>query len=180
MKHHDQKQAGREEFTWLILPYHHSSLKEVRTGTWRQDWCRGHGGVLLNALLHMTLRFVLFCFVLFCFVLFFPDRVSLCSPGCPATHSVDQAGLKGIHLSFSSLAFLIYLTQSHYVVQAIRLQSLKWSAYTHVSPCVEVTAISDFYLRSQTYLTFPHPTGQLAPNTLLINSTPPVSQQHTF
>jgi hypothetical protein len=23
----------------------------------------------------------------------FQDRVSLCSPGCPGTHSVDQAGL---------------------------------------------------------------------------------------
>jgi hypothetical protein len=41
--------------------------------------------------------FVLFCFVLFCFVLFFrqgSDRVSLCSPGCPGTHSVEQAGLE--------------------------------------------------------------------------------------
>jgi hypothetical protein len=42
--------------------------------------------------------FVLFCFVLFCFVLFcfvlFRDRVSLRSPGCPGTHSVDQAGLE--------------------------------------------------------------------------------------
>ena len=27
-------------------------------------------------------------------VLFFQDRVSLCSPGCPGTHSVDQAGLE--------------------------------------------------------------------------------------
>jgi hypothetical protein len=27
-----------------------------------------------------------------CFV--FPDRVSLCSPGCPGTHFVDQAGLE--------------------------------------------------------------------------------------
>jgi hypothetical protein len=28
-------------------------------------------------------------------VFFFPqDRVSLCSPGCPGTHSVDQAGLE--------------------------------------------------------------------------------------
>jgi hypothetical protein len=36
--------------------------------------------------------FVLFCFVLFCFV--FQDRVSLYSPGCPGTHSVDQAGLE--------------------------------------------------------------------------------------
>jgi hypothetical protein len=31
----------------------------------------------------------------FCFVLFaFQDRVSLCSPGCPGTHTVDQAGLE--------------------------------------------------------------------------------------
>jgi hypothetical protein len=38
----------------------------------------------------------LFCFVLFCFVLFclFLRPVSLCSPGCPRTHSVDQAGLE--------------------------------------------------------------------------------------
>jgi hypothetical protein len=36
---------------------------------------------------------VLFFVVLFCF-LFFRDRVSLCSPGCPGTHSVDQAGLE--------------------------------------------------------------------------------------
>jgi hypothetical protein len=43
--------------------------------------------------------FVLFCFVLvvalFCFVLLiFRDRVSLCSPGCPGTHFVDQVSLK--------------------------------------------------------------------------------------
>jgi hypothetical protein len=30
---------------------------------------------------------------LFCFVLFFQTG-SLCSPGCPGTHSVDQAGLE--------------------------------------------------------------------------------------
>jgi hypothetical protein len=28
------------------------------------------------------------------FLLVFQDRVSLCSPGCPGTHSVDQAGLE--------------------------------------------------------------------------------------
>jgi hypothetical protein len=27
-------------------------------------------------------------------LLLFQDRVSLCSPGCPGTHSVDQAGFK--------------------------------------------------------------------------------------
>jgi hypothetical protein len=30
---------------------------------------------------------------LFCFFVF-QDRVSLCSPGCPGTHFVDQAGLE--------------------------------------------------------------------------------------
>jgi hypothetical protein len=39
--------------------------------------------------------FVLFCFVLVLFFLFFESgRVSLCSLGCPGTHSVDQAGLE--------------------------------------------------------------------------------------
>jgi hypothetical protein len=43
------------------------------------------------------LCFALLCFALLCFALlwlFFLDRVSLCSPGYPGTHSVDQAGLK--------------------------------------------------------------------------------------
>jgi hypothetical protein len=30
----------------------------------------------------------------FVYFLFFRDRVSLCSPGCPGTHFVDQAGLE--------------------------------------------------------------------------------------
>jgi hypothetical protein len=33
-------------------------------------------------------------FVLFSFVFVFRDRVSLCNPVCPGTHSVDQAGLE--------------------------------------------------------------------------------------
>jgi hypothetical protein len=40
---------------------------------------------------------VLFCFgfwVWFGLVWFFRDRISLCSPGCPETHSVGQAGLE--------------------------------------------------------------------------------------
>ena len=36
--------------------------------------------------------FLFFVFWVFCFV--FQDRVSLCSPGCPGTHFVDQAGLE--------------------------------------------------------------------------------------
>jgi hypothetical protein len=33
-------------------------------------------------------------FFFFFLVLVFQDRISLCSPGCPGTHSVDQAGLE--------------------------------------------------------------------------------------
>jgi hypothetical protein len=40
---------------------------------------------------YMTVN-TLFCFVLFRFV--FRDRVSLYIPGCPGTHSVDQAGFE--------------------------------------------------------------------------------------
>jgi hypothetical protein len=35
----------------------------------------------------------LFSFDTFFFSLDFPDMVCLCSPGCPGTHSVEQAGL---------------------------------------------------------------------------------------
>jgi hypothetical protein len=38
--------------------------------------------------------FVLFLFIQFFGFGFFGDRVSLCSPGCLGTHSVDQAGLE--------------------------------------------------------------------------------------
>jgi hypothetical protein len=34
------------------------------------------------------------CFLFVCLFVCFPDRVSLYSPGCPGTHSVDQAGLE--------------------------------------------------------------------------------------
>jgi hypothetical protein len=41
-------------------------------------------------------------FFLFFFFSFFPDRVSLCSPGCSGTHSVDQAGLELSNLPASA------------------------------------------------------------------------------
>jgi hypothetical protein len=37
--------------------------------------------------------FLSFSFSFSFFILVFRDRVSLCSPGCPGTHSEDQAGL---------------------------------------------------------------------------------------
>jgi hypothetical protein len=45
--------------------------------------------------LSLTSVFSFFLFLFFSFFLsfFFLDRVSLCSLGCPGTHSVDQAGL---------------------------------------------------------------------------------------
>jgi hypothetical protein len=49
-------------------------------------------------IIYYVSRFLFVCFLFFClFVcLFFVfwDRASLCSPGCPGTHFVDQAGLE--------------------------------------------------------------------------------------
>jgi hypothetical protein len=43
----------------------------------------------------LSLSFFSFSFSLFFFFfLVFRDRVSLCSPGCPGPHFVDQAGLE--------------------------------------------------------------------------------------
>ena len=33
IKHHGQSNLGKKMFPWFMLPYHCSSLKEVRTGT---------------------------------------------------------------------------------------------------------------------------------------------------
>jgi hypothetical protein len=41
-----------------------------------------------------TIPCICFCFFIGFFFFFFRDRVSLCSPGYPETHSVDQAGLE--------------------------------------------------------------------------------------
>ena len=43
--------------------------------------------------LWFSFLFVVFVFFVFVVVVF-QDRVSLCSSGCPGTHSVDQAGLQ--------------------------------------------------------------------------------------
>jgi hypothetical protein len=42
----------------------------------------------------LVLFFVVVVVVAVVISLVFRDRVSLCSPGCPGTHSVDQAGLE--------------------------------------------------------------------------------------
>jgi hypothetical protein len=47
----------------------------------------------LQIILTMFIIIIIIIIILFIF-LFFRDRVSLCSPGCPETHSVDQAGLE--------------------------------------------------------------------------------------
>jgi hypothetical protein len=42
----------------------------------------------------LSIEFYFILFYLFIYLFVFQDGVSLCSPGCPGTHSVDQAGLK--------------------------------------------------------------------------------------
>jgi hypothetical protein len=50
--------------------------------------------ILAFFFLSFFLSFSLSFFLSFYLFLVFRDRVSLCSPGCPETHSVDQAGLE--------------------------------------------------------------------------------------
>jgi hypothetical protein len=49
------------------------------------------------------LEFLFYFILFFCF---FRDRVSLCSPGCPETHFVDQAGLELRNLPASASQML--------------------------------------------------------------------------
>ena len=49
--------------------------------------------ILLESRTFYSFGVVLFCFGLVWFLVF-RDRVSLCSPGCPGTHFVDQAGFE--------------------------------------------------------------------------------------
>ena len=50
--------------------------------------------------------FLFFLFPFFFFLLFFLDRVTLYSPGCPGTHSVDQDVLKLRNLPASASQLL--------------------------------------------------------------------------
>jgi hypothetical protein len=55
-------------------------------------------------LVFSTFIFVIYfiCIYLFIYLFIFQDRVSLCSPGCPGTHFVDQAGLELRNLPVSA------------------------------------------------------------------------------
>ena len=60
MKNHDQKQLGEERVysasasPALFITKGHQGRSSHRSGTWRQELCKGHGGVLLTALLPMA------------------------------------------------------------------------------------------------------------------------------
>jgi hypothetical protein len=56
------------------------------------SWCCPQ--VLSTLVIEMGFLLLLFVLFLFGLVLVFRDRVSLCSPGCPGTQSVDQADLE--------------------------------------------------------------------------------------
>jgi hypothetical protein len=60
------------------------------------QWCLNMNLISPQTLKQPTFSLFLFCFCLFVFgfIFVFWHRVSLCSPGCPGTHSVDQAGLE--------------------------------------------------------------------------------------
>jgi hypothetical protein len=75
---------------------------------------------LLRHCTHAMCRQTLF----FLFVCFFQDRVSLCSPGCPGTHSVDQAGLelRNLPTSASQVLGLKVCATTARLRQALRIK----------------------------------------------------------
>jgi hypothetical protein len=87
---------GKKGLTQFTLLHCSLSLKSQdrnsdRAGPWRQEPMQRRGWGLLTGLLSQACSTC----SLFLFVWFgFQDRVSLCSPGCSGTHSVDQAGLE--------------------------------------------------------------------------------------
>jgi hypothetical protein len=74
----------------------------------------------------------LFHIFLFLF-LFFQDRASLCSPGCPGTHSVDQAGLELRNLPASAsqvLKLKAYATTVRLFFLFLKVYLLLYLKYT--------------------------------------------------
>jgi hypothetical protein len=57
----------------------------------------------------------------FCFVLFFWGRVSLCSPGCPGAHSVDQTGqirILEISIDFQSFTSVLCVILTYFKLKS--------------------------------------------------------------
>jgi hypothetical protein len=110
------------------------------------------------SILHLSLSF--FCFVLFFFVFLFfvfRDRVSLYSPGCPGTHSVDQAGLE-LRNPPASASQVLGLK----VCATTAQPKLLFKVYFHV--LVRAKALSDYVFK-----TWQHKATQLCP--LLVGKT---------
>jgi hypothetical protein len=58
-------------------------------------FCHLQEAVLMLSTVLQLVLFILFIYLfIYSFILVFQDRVSLCSPDCPRTHSVDQAGFE--------------------------------------------------------------------------------------
>jgi hypothetical protein len=111
----------------------HLSIIDLRA--WSIDVLFGKlSPITMHLRLFPTFCFIRFSVSRFLFVcLFFWDRVSLYSPGCPGTHSVDQAGLKHRNLpAFASqvLGLKAFATTSSLVYPVLCWGM--WSSWTWV------------------------------------------------
>jgi hypothetical protein len=82
-----------------------SQTTTIKPKTNKQTKQKSEGVSVLELLFLLLLGF-LGEFVCLFVCLFFQDRVSLCSPGSPRTHSVDQTGLKLRNLPASAFQVL--------------------------------------------------------------------------
>jgi hypothetical protein len=83
----------------MSTPFSEQIAREDRFGTCNTKELLGMifslPGILNSVFIVDVLGIFSFLFFFFFFyIFFFQDRVSLDSPGCPGTHSVDQVGLK--------------------------------------------------------------------------------------
>jgi hypothetical protein len=106
----------------------------------------------------MSLFVCLFCVL---FVVFFRNRVSLCSPGCPGTHSVDQASLE-LRNPPASASHVLGLKACattpgfKYVLNS----SIAWSlANFHIVNTSPTILLSYYLLKFIFHLCYPRPSG---------------------
>ena len=84
----------------------------------------------------------------FCFVCFFQDRISLCIPGCPGTHSVNQADLE---LRNSPASQVLGLKACATTAQLFRIPNTFWIApyqicsFNYISHCYVFSLFSLWY-----------------------------------
>jgi hypothetical protein len=111
---------------------------------------------LLSTCLNSMCLYVFVCVcVCVCVYVCFRDKVSLCSPGCPETHSVDQAGLKlrNLPASASHVLGLKACTTTARPACTFKLNHM-FSLYQILCICIMKKTVKHFSEKKKNFLPF--------------------------